>query len=100
MFEYKLIRQLENEGKFILDYCSWVPECCCESPPRFDGTVSTQPFQPEKCFLIQGRILPNTEPYYMASFLIQLTIPHKFPFEIPKVFFIDSVYHPDIQYDR
>ena len=96
MNEHRQIEGLETESRFILDYCSWFPERCVEPPPRFNNTTASPPYHPKDRFVVQGRILPKTEPYCNASFLIQMTLPEDYPFKIPQVRFIDPIYHPRI----
>jgi len=45
---------------------------------------------------IQGRILPQTEPYCRASFLVEITLSHEYPFKEPEVLFLDPISHPHI----
>jgi ubiquitin-protein ligase len=46
--------------------------------------------------VIRGRILPQTEPYCHASFLIEITLPPQWPFKPPEVMFLDPLYHSNI----
>ncbi len=45
---------------------------------------------------LQGRILPKTEPYCRASFLIEIKLPIDYPFKPPEVMFLDPIYHPNV----
>lgn len=94
--EYDKLEQLETGDRFLLDYCSWFPERYVESPPRFNNTTTPQPNHPKNVFVLQGRILPRSEPYCAASFLIQITLPEEFPFKTPETRFMDPIYHPHI----
>jgi ubiquitin-conjugating enzyme E2 T len=55
--------------------------------PHFYGTNTA---------VIQGRILPKTEPYCHASFLIEIRLPSEYPFKEPYVTIRDPIYHPNI----
>ena len=57
---------------------------------RFLSLLST------KVVTFQGRILPQSEPYCRASFLIQITLPQEYPFKIPEFIFLDPIYHPNV----
>ncbi len=47
--------------------------------------------------IIQGRILPQTEPYCRASFLIEIALPREYPFKCPEITFLDPIYHPNVE---
>ncbi|UJR18864.1 hypothetical protein I4U23_021992 [Adineta vaga] len=97
--ELSKIEQLEAENKFILDYFSKFLLRCDEPPPRFNNTVANKRYHKKDAIIIQGRILPKTEPYCRASFLIEITLPLEYPFKIPNTVFIDPIYHPNIDND-
>jgi ubiquitin-protein ligase len=65
-------------------------------PPRFNGTSLIQSADTKYFTVILGRILPQTEPYCHASFLIEIRLPPEFPFKPPQVILLDPLYHPNI----
>ncbi|CAF1264692.1 unnamed protein product [Adineta ricciae] len=97
--ELKKIEQLEAENKFILDCFPGFSLRCGEPLPRFNGTAATTRRHAKDAIVIQGRILPQTEPYCHASFLIEITLSSTYPFQCPKTVFCDPIYHPDIDND-
>jgi ubiquitin-protein ligase len=46
--------------------------------------------------VIQGRILPQSEPYFQTSLLVRIILPPEYPFKVPDIFIIDSIYHPNV----
>ncbi len=46
--------------------------------------------------VIQGRILPTSDPYCHASFLIETTVPRNYPFVQPDIIFLDPIYRTDV----
>lgn len=65
-------------------------------PPRFNRTCLIPIINTENPLAIRGRILPRTEPYCHASFLIEITLPLEWPFKAPEVMFLDPLYHPNV----
>jgi ubiquitin-protein ligase len=49
--------------------------------------------------VIRGRIFPKKDPYYLASFLIEIRLPEEYPFKVPEVIFLDPIYHPNVRKD-
>ncbi len=49
--------------------------------------------------IIEGRILPTSEPYCRRSFRVRFTIPPMYPFESPDLRFLDPIYHPSVSGD-
>lgn len=45
---------------------------------------------------LQGRIFPTSQPYCRASFRIEIYISTEYPFEVPKVIFLDRIYHINV----
>ena len=48
---------------------------------------------------IYGRIFPTKDPYCFASFRIEIRMSIAYPFNVPEVFFLDSIYHSAVQRD-
>jgi ubiquitin-protein ligase len=46
--------------------------------------------------IIEGRILPKSEPYCQRSFHIMLTLQSQYPFHPPALHILDPIYHPNI----
>jgi len=91
------LKQLESENKFILDSFPW--ELLFDTnkpPPRFNNSRMTQRPSRQNMTIIQGRILPQTEPYCRASFLIEIVLSQEYPFKCPEVTFLDPIYHPNV----
>ena len=65
-------------------------------PPRFNRTSLIHSVDAEHALVIRGRILPQTEPYCYASFLIEIILSPEWPFKPPEVNFLDPLYHPNI----
>jgi ubiquitin-protein ligase len=65
-------------------------------PSRFNNTATTLKSHIVDGTIIQGRLLPNIEPYCRASFLIQITLPREYPMEDRDIFILDPIYHPNI----
>jgi ubiquitin-protein ligase len=49
-----------------------------------------------KNIVIEGRLLPTSEPYCQRSFRVRFTFPPGYPFAVPKLFCLDYIYHPNI----
>ncbi len=49
--------------------------------------------------IIEGRILPTSEPYCRRSFRVRFTIPPMYPFESPDLRFLDPIYYPSVSED-
>jgi ubiquitin-protein ligase len=95
--EFRKLEQLECENKFILHAHPMELFGGNKLPPRFNNTTMTPPRHKEGTLIIQGRILPQREPYCRASFLIQIMLPEEFPFRCPQVMFLDPIYHPLVE---
>jgi ubiquitin-conjugating enzyme E2 L3 len=65
-------------------------------PACFNNTPVTRCSHKKDLIRLQGRILPKTEPYCRASFLIEITFPREYPFKPPEMLFLDPVYHPNV----
>ncbi len=92
------LKQLESENKFILDSFPW--ELLFDTnkpPPRFNNSRMAQRASRQDMTIIQGRILPQTEPYCRASFLIEIALPREYPFKCPEITFLDPIYHPNVK---
>jgi ubiquitin-protein ligase len=68
-------------------------------PARFNNTKATQRSDDKDVIVIHGRILPMSEPYCRASFLIEIALPPEYPFKVPRVTFLDPIYHPNAMED-
>ena len=91
------LQQLEFQNKFILDNNPMISFSNSYPPPRFNNTTSNSTVQCRKqIYVIQGRILPQSEPYCHASFLIEIKLPPEYPFKAPEVIFLDPIYHPNV----
>jgi ubiquitin-protein ligase len=94
--EFKRLERLEFEHKIIIDVN---PLACFGNqkvPPRFNNTTATERLNPNNMFIFRARILPQSEPYCQASFLIEIALPPEYPFKGPKIIFLDPIYHPSI----
>lgn len=94
--ELHKLEQLESENKFILDENPIALFGCKKVPPRFNSTVPIQPLYVKDINRFQGRILPQSDPYCRASFLVQVKLPEKYPFERPEITFLDPIYHLNV----
>ncbi len=96
--ELRKLKKLESESKFILD--SFPGEQLFytnKPPPRFNNSRMIQRPSRQNMTIIRGRILPETEPYCRASFLIEIALPQEYPFKCPEVTFLDPIYHPNVE---
>ena len=94
--EIDKLKQLESEGIFILDVDPVVLLNKGEPPPTFSNTTTIEKFEKD-IRVIYGRILPRSEPYCRASFLVEITLSSDYPFKPPELRFLDPVYHPAVQ---
>lgn len=94
--EIKLLECLEFENKIIIDVNPLKPFDNQKVPPRFNNTTITQRLDAADMYRFQVRILPQTEPYCRASFLIEIRLPQEYPFKEPDIMFLDPIYHPSI----
>jgi ubiquitin-conjugating enzyme E2 D/E len=106
--EIRKLERLESENKIIIDINPFKSFGNGKIPPRFnnvtiiEGFPSTSIIEYIKAinmFTFQARILPQTEPYCQASFLIEIVFPSEYPFKQPKIIFSDPIYHPNIYDD-
>ena len=89
------LERLEYEDKFILND---------ESKRFFDTHALLPPFRSTSIErwiadygnILQGRILPTSQPYCRASFVVQIKLRRVYPFEPPELNFMDPIYHPNI----
>ena len=88
--------ELEVENKFILDVDPTGFWSSGGMPPRFNRTCLISSVDTENYLAIRGRVLPRTEPYCYASFLIEITLFAEWPFRAPEVIFLDPIYHPNM----
>jgi ubiquitin-conjugating enzyme E2 D/E len=96
MRELEKLELLESENKFIIDANPFAFFGNKKVPPRFNNTTITpQPSSRENLITLQGRILPQSEPFCRASFLIEITLSNEYPFKIPSVTLLDPIYHPN-----
>jgi ubiquitin-conjugating enzyme E2 T len=87
---------LELQNKFIIDNNSMIPFGNSYPPPRFNNTKVIDRFVAKDTIVIQGRILPQREPYCYASFLIEIKLLPGYPFQAPELIFLDPIYHPNV----
>lgn len=78
------LQKWQEEKKFILDSCS----VYSTEAGRRSGTAGS--------FIFRGRIFPQKDPYYLASFLVEIKIPPEFPFKVPDTRILDRIYHPKV----
>ncbi|CAF0752962.1 unnamed protein product [Adineta steineri] len=95
--EFLNLKQLESENKFILDISPAAPLFDSNKPPpRFNNSrMDKRPLR-QDVTIIQGRILPQSELYCRASFLIEIALARDYPFKYPEITFLDPIYHPNI----
>ncbi|CAM4833942.1 unnamed protein product [Rotaria magnacalcarata] len=97
MTEIGRLSTLEWGGKFMLHECSLDYMTKKSVPARFDNTDVPPLVLSEENFVIRGRIFPSKHPYSLASFLVEIRLPNAFPFAIPRVSFLDPIYHPHVK---
>ena len=90
------LEQLEFKSKFILNDNQMVLSGSSKWLLRFNKTTTPQSFHVKALYVIQGRVFPQTEPYCRASFLIEIILPPEYPFGVPKLIFLDPIYHPNV----
>lgn len=93
--ESENLDRLERENKFILDSSPWRGFGNKMPPSRFNSTTNQTSVKTNVTTLF-GRILPQSEPYCRASFLVKITVPPEYPFKASEVRFLDSIYHPTV----
>lgn len=84
--EFMKLKKWESEKKIILEYGL-----------ASDIQKSMQNWN--EPFNIYARILPEKDPYCLASFLIEIKLPPEYPFAMPQITFIDPIYHINIMND-
>jgi ubiquitin-protein ligase len=94
--EIKMLECLESENKIIIDVNPLKSFGNQKVPSRFNNTTITQHLPAVDMNRFQVRILPKTEPYCRASFLIDIRFPPEYPFKEPDITFLDPIYHPSI----
>ena len=71
--------------------------------PMFDSDVITSAAatssHSSKNIIIEGHILPASEPYFQRSFRVRFILPPRYPYAPPKLFFLDRIWHPNIGLD-
>jgi hypothetical protein len=67
-----------------------------KQPLRFNNTRKTQRFNERNYCVIQARILPQTEPYCRASFLIEIIVSKEYLFKLSEVIFPHPVCHSSV----
>ena len=90
------LERLEIENKIIIDVNPLTPFSDQKVRPRFNNTINTPRSNAASMFTFQARILPQTSPYCLASFLIEIGFPEVYPFNAPKIVFLDPIYHPSV----
>lgn len=96
LMEIQRLERLELENKFIIDHSPLAHFGNIQTPPRFNNTTASWRSHLRDSFVIRGRILPQTEPYRHASFLVEITLPVAYPFEEPDLTILDPIYHPNV----
>ncbi len=77
-----------------MEFCS---EVDIELPSQsLNNTTANRHFDNKQEFVIRGRILPEKDPYCLASFLIEIRLPAEYPFKMPEVIFRNPIYHPNV----
>ncbi len=94
--EIRKLERLESENKIIIDVNPLISFGNEQVPPHFNNTTIIERLDATNRYTFQARILPQTEPYCQASFLIEITLPPEYPFRGPKIIFLDPIYHPSI----
>ncbi len=92
--DIRQLDRLESENKIIIDVNPLTSIGNQQVPPRFNNTTIIEGLDATNTYTFQFRILPQTEPYCQASFLIKITFPQEYPFREPKIIFLDPIYHP------
>ncbi len=68
--------------------------------PMFDSDAITSSAatssHSSKNIIIEGHILPVSEPYCQRSFRVRFILPSMYPYDPPKLFFLDRIWHPNI----
>lgn len=95
--EIDRFERLETENMIIIDVNSLAPFSNKKVPPRFNNTTIAQSLDVVSGYRFQARILPQSEPYCRASFLIEIKLPPEYPFKAPDIIFLDPIYHPSVQ---
>ena len=96
VLELSQLARLEMENKFILEQSTMGHFGLNQTPPRFNNTTVPAISCRQDSQVIRGRILPKSEPYCRASFLVQITLPPEYPFRAPELIFSDPIYHPSV----
>jgi ubiquitin-protein ligase len=89
------VQKLQQDVKnlFILDVAPAV-----DISADLNGTDVASSVSCDKV-IIEGRILPTAEPYCQRSFRVKFTLPKSYPFDPPTLYFLDPIYHPNIDSD-
>jgi ubiquitin-protein ligase len=94
--ELQDLEQWESENTFILHANPIAFVGNSQPPARFNNTTTIQRFHRKDDMVIIGRVLPKSEPYCRASFLIAMTLSNEYPFKPPGVAILDPIYHPRV----
>jgi ubiquitin-protein ligase len=94
--DIRKLERLETENKLIIDINPFKSVGNRTIPSRFNNTTITERLNPQNAFVFQARILPQSEPYCQASFLIEISLPPEYPFKRSKITFLDPIYHPRV----
>jgi ubiquitin-protein ligase len=95
-YEIRKLERLESENKIIIDVHPLTSVGNQQVPPRFNNTAITECLDTYSIFTFQFRVLPQTEPYCQASFLIETSFPPQYPLTVPEIIFLDPIYHPSV----
>ena len=91
-----MLEYLEIKNKLIIDANPLTPLANRSIPPRFNNTTIPEHLYTQDAPVFQARILPQSQPYCQASFLIEIILPREYPFKHPKITFLDPMYHPRV----
>jgi ubiquitin-protein ligase len=95
--DIRKLERLETENKLIIDVNPLTPSGNRTIPPRFNNTTIAERRNTKNAFVFQARILPQSEPYCHASFLIEIEFLEEYPFKAPKITLLDPIYHPRVR---
>ncbi len=68
-----------------------------KSSTSSNNTRPTQHLYGTDTAIIRGLILPEKDPYCLASFLIEIRLPSEYPFKMPEMVILDPIYHPNVK---
>jgi len=96
LYDTRQLEHLKFEHKLMIDVHPLTSFRNRKVSPRFNNTTVTEHLNSYNMFTFQARILLQTEPYCQASFLIEIALPSEYPFQGPRIIFLDPIYHPSV----